>query len=217
MTGLRYTLRHPLLRPLIFQIGIQNFFINMVGALLVVYSVRGLHLSAAEVGLVFSLGNVGLLLGAPMAGSLARRFGIGPVLVWGGFVTGASYLLVAAAPSGFPIPFLVAAQFLWSAGAILYYVNGISLIQTITPDRLLGRVNASRRFAVWGVIPVGQLIAGVIAAKAGLHIAIWVGAIGGAVSIIPLLISPMLSVKTTDDALLLVTHLNQRFASDSTP
>lgn len=217
MTGLRYTLRHPLLRPLIFQIGIQNFFINMVGALLVVYAVRELHLSAATVGLVFSLGNVGLLLGAPMAGSLARRFGIGPVLVWGGFVTGASYLLVAGAPSGFPIPFLVGAQFLWSAGAILYFVNGISLIQTITPDRLLGRVNASRRFAVWGVIPVGQVIAGLIAAKAGLHTAIWIGATGGALSIIPLLMSPMLSIKTTDDALVLVSHLNERFASDSTP
>ena len=215
MTGLRYTLRHPLLRPLIFQIGIQNFFINMIGALLVVYSVRDLDLSAPTVGLVYSLGNVGLLVGAPIAGRLARSFGIGPVLVWVQFVTGASYLLIAGAPRSFPIPFLVGAEFLWSVGAILYFVNGISLIQAITPDRLLGRVNASRRFAVWGVIPIGQLIAGVIAATAGLHTAIWVGAIGGAVSIIPLLISPMRSVRTTDDARVLVADLNERFAAGS--
>jgi MFS family permease len=207
-TGLRYTLRHPLLRPLIFQIGAQNFFINMVGALLVVYAVRVLDLSAATVGLVFSLGNIGLLVGAPMAAWLARRFGVGPVLVWGAFVTGCSYLLVASAPQAFPIPFLVAGQFLWSAGAILYFVNGISLIQAITPDRLLGRVNASRRFAVWGVIPIGQLIAGVIAARAGLHTAIWVGAIGGALSILPLLLSPMLTLKSVDDAMVLIADLN---------
>ena len=66
--GLRDTLRHPLLRPLIVQIGLQNFFLNMISAILVVYAVRGLHLSAAKVGLIFSLGNLGLLVGAPLAG-----------------------------------------------------------------------------------------------------------------------------------------------------
>jgi MFS family permease len=212
MVGLRYTFRHPLLRPLILQIGSQNFFINMVGALLVVYAVRVLRLSAPVIGLVFSLGNVGLLVGGPIASRLARRFGIGRIIVWGAFVTGCSYLFVAAAPKSFPIPFLVIGQFLWSAGAILYFVNGISLIQAITPDRLLGRVNASRRFAVWGVIPFGQLLAGVIAMRIGLHTAVWIGAIGGALSIVPLLLSPMRHVKTTDDALSLVRTLNTGFA-----
>lgn len=208
MEGLRYTLRHPLLRPLILQIGMQNFFINMVAALLVVYSVRVLDLSAPLIGLVFSLGNIGLLLGAPIAGRLARGFGIGPTLVGGAFVTGCSYLFVAAAPRSFPIPFLATAQFLWSAGAILYFVNGISLIQAMTPDRLLGRVNASRRFAVWGVIPFGQLLGGLIATRAGVHTAVWLGAIGGAASIAPLLLSPMRRIQTPDDAIALAAALH---------
>lgn len=211
LAGLRYVRRNPIMRPFIWQIGIQNFFINMVGALLVVYAVRSLHLTAARVGLVFSLGNVGLLVGAPIAVGVARRFGIGPTLVWGGFVTGSSYLLVAAATPGSAIPLLALAQFLWSAGAILYFVNGISLIQAITPDRLLGRVNASRRFAVWGVIPIGNLIGGAIAATLGLHTAIWVGAIGGALSIVPLLVSPIRHIHHTDDALTLVEALNAEF------
>jgi MFS family permease len=212
LAGLRYVARHPLLRPLIWQIGIQNFFLNMVGALLVVYAVRSLHLTAATVGLIFTLGNIGLLVGAPIAQRLAERFGIGPTLVWGGFVTGSSYLLVAAASRSVAIPFLALAQFLWSAGAILYFVNGISLIQTITPDRLLGRVNASRRFAVWGVIPIGNLVGGAIAAGLGLHTAIWVGAIGGSLSILPLLLSPMRTVHNTDDAQALVEALNTEFS-----
>jgi MFS family permease len=205
LAGLRYVRRNPIMRPFIWQIGLQNFFINMVGALLLVYAVRGLHLNAATVGLVFSLGNVGLLVGAPIAVGVAQRFGIGPTLVWGGFVTGSSYLLVAAASRSSAIPLLALAQFLWSAGAILYFVNGISLIQAITPDRLLGRVNASRRFAVWGVIPLGNLIGGAIAA-------IWIGAIGGALSIIPLLLSPIRHIHDTDDALTLVEALNAEFA-----
>jgi MFS family permease len=213
LAGLRYVRRNPIMRPFLWQIGLQNFFINMVGALLVVYAVRSLHLTAATVGLVFSLGNVGLLVGAPIAVRVAQRFGIGPTLVWGAFVTGSSYLLVAVASRSSAIPLLALAQFLWSAGAILYFVNGISLIQAITPDRMLGRVNASRRFAVWGVIPIGNLLGGAIAATLGLHTAIWIGATGGALSIIPLLLSPVRRIHRTEDALALVEALNAEFSA----
>jgi len=213
--GLRYTLRNPLLRPLILQIGLQNFFLNMIGAILVVYAVRGLHLSSAKVGLVFSLGNLGLLVGAPIAGRLAARFGIGPTLVWGGLATGCSYLLIAVAPRSLAIPFLALAQFGWAFGAVLYYVNGISLIQAITPDRLLGRVNASRRFAVWGVIPLADLCGGALGSRYGLHTAIWVGAIGASLSIAPLLFSPMHTVRRVEDAEALVHRLNEQFLGPS--
>jgi MFS family permease len=212
LAGLRYVRRNPIMRPFLWQIGLQNFFINMVGALLVVYAIRSLHLTAATVGLVFSLGNVGLLVGAPIAVRVGLRFGIGPTLVWGGFVTGSSYLLVAVASRPIAIPLLALAQFFWSAGAILYFVNGISLIQAITPDRMLGRVNASRRFAVWGVIPIGNLLGGAIAATLGLHTAVWIGATGGALSIIPLLLSPVRRIHRTEDALALVEALNAEFS-----
>ena len=52
------------------------------------------------------------------------------------------------APHSLANPFLALAQFGWSLGAVLYYVNGISLNQAMTPERILGRVNASRRFIV---------------------------------------------------------------------
>jgi hypothetical protein len=43
-------------------------------------------------------------------------------------------------------------------GIVLYNVNAISLMQAFTPDRLLGLMNASRRFVVWGTIPLGTLV-----------------------------------------------------------
>lgn len=212
LTGLRYVVRHPLMRPFLWQIALQNFFINMAGSLLVFYAVHHFHLTAATVGLVFTLGSVGLLLGAPIAQRLAARFGIGPTLVGGQFVSGASYLLVAVASRDVAIPLLALSGFIWSAGAILYFINGISLIQAITPDRLLGRVNASRRFVVWGVIPAGNLLGGVIASEFSVRTAIWVGAIGGTFSILPLLFSPVRSIRTTEDALALSEPLNAEFS-----
>ncbi|MBA3333106.1 MAG: hypothetical protein H0U30_03865 [Actinobacteria bacterium] len=65
-------------------------------------------------------------------------------------------LLMPAAPPSQPIPFLVAALFLASFAGIVFKVTGLSFQQAVTPDRLLGRLNATRRFIVWGVIPLGS-------------------------------------------------------------
>jgi MFS family permease len=212
-TGLWYTARHPLLRPLVVQIGIGNFFLASVSSILLVYAVRDLHLAPATIGLTFSLGNLGLVVGAAIARRMARALGVGPTLIVGAAATGLAYLLFAAAPRAAAIPLLALAQFVWSLGAVLYYVNGISLIQTITPDRLLGRVNASRRFAVWGVIPFGNLLGGALGTALGLRTAIWIGAIGASLSAIPLLVSPMRRVRDTDDAVEMVREMNEAFAS----
>lgn len=208
-TGLKYVFAHPLLRPLIWTIGIGNFFLCILTSILIVYAVRYLDMSAAEVGVVFAVGNLGLLAGAPLAGRLARRYGIGPILIMGSTLVGVAYLLFAASPRGIAPAMLAVAQFIWSFGAVMYFVNGISLIQSITPDRLLGRVNASRRFAVWGVIPLGNLCGGAIGSWIGLRTAIWVGGVGATVSVLPLLLSPMRSVRVTEDAEALVASLNE--------
>jgi MFS family permease len=210
-TGLRYTWRHPLLRPLILQIGMGNFFNGSISAILLVFAVRDLHLTATTIGIAFSIGNVGLLLGATIARRLAVSLGIGPTLICGAVATGVAYLLLAVAPRHAAIPLLALAQFVWSLGAVLYFVNGISLIQTITPDRLLGRVNASRRFAVWGVIPFGNLLGGALGTTLGLRTAIWIGAIGAALSSIPLIVSPMRHVRRVEDAEEMVREMNDEF------
>jgi MFS family permease len=199
-TGLRYVFRHPLLRPIVWQIAIGNFFLSILSSILIVYAVRVLHLSAASVGGIYAIGNVGLLVGAPLAGRLAHRLGLGPLLIWSAALTGCAYLVFAGAPKSAAPELLAVAQFIWSFGAVMYFVNGITLIQTITPERLLGRVNASRRFAVWGVIPLGDLAGGAIASGIGLHVAIWVGAVGSTLSALPLLASPMRHVRVMDDA-----------------
>jgi MFS family permease len=216
-TGLRYTWRHPLLRPLILQIGMGNFFNASISAILLVFAVRDLHLTATTIGVAFSVGNAGLLLGATIARRLAVSLGIGPTLICGAVGTGVAYLLLAVAPRHAAIPLLALAQFVWSLGAVLYFVNGISLIQTITPDRLLGRVNASRRFAVWGVMPFGSLLGGALGTALGLRTAIWIGAVGASLSSIPLIVSPMRHVRRTEDAEELVRTMNDAFLATGAP
>ena len=198
--GLRYLLGHPFWRPLALTVALSNFFNTLAFSIFLVYAVRDLDLSATVIGLTLGIGNVGWLLGAVAANRISARLGVGPTLVGSALVFGPALLLVPAAPQSQPIPFLVAALILASFAGIVFNVTGLSFQQAVTPDRLLGRLNATRRFIVWGVIPLGSLTGGALASSIGLRPTLWVGAIGGSLSFLPLLLSPVRSIGPMDDA-----------------
>jgi len=189
--GLRYVLGHPYMRPSMAFVAISNFSANLVFSIFLVYAVRELDLTATTIGLVLSLSNLGVLVGAATASRMSVRLGIGRTLIGSAAGGGFALLLVPLAPHSLAIPFIVVAFSIGGACAVIYNVTGLSLMQAITPDRLLGRMNASRRFIVWGVIPLGALAGGILASQVGLRAAIWVGAIGGSVAFVPLLFSPV--------------------------
>jgi len=210
--GLGYVFRHPLMRPMMFWVATANFFGTLIGSILIVYAVRVLHISPARIGLIFSLANIGVLIGAVTATRLAKRFGIGRTLIGLAAANGWASLLIPLASGSLAIPFLVAAQLLSGFCAVAANVNGISLVQAITPDRLLGRMNASRRFVVWGVFPLGGLAGGLLGSNLGIRQAIWIGAVGGSVAFVPLLFSSVRLVATTEDGEKMVQGINDEFA-----
>jgi MFS family permease len=201
MEGLRYLLGHRFWRPIAITVAVSNFFNTLAFSIFLVYAVRELELSAQAIGIVFAVGNLGWLGGAAAAGRLSQRLGIGRTLVGSTLLFGPSLLLVPAAPQSQPIPFLVAALVLATFGGIIFNVTGISFQQAVTPDRMLGRLNATRRFIVWGVIPLGSLAGGVLASQVGLRETLWIGTIGGSLSFLPLLLSPVRSIGSMDDAI----------------
>lgn len=210
--GLGYVLRHPLMRPMMMFVATSNFFTTMIFSILLVYAVRVLHLSAATIGVVFSLGNIGVLAGALGATRIARRFGIGRTLVGLAAAGGFAWIFVPLASGAVAIPFLVIAQLVFGFCAVASNINGISLLQAITPDRLLGRMNASRRFVVWGVIPLGGLAGGALGSHIGVRETMWVGAVGSSFAFLPLLLSQMRLVRRTEDAEEMVRTINEEFA-----
>jgi MFS family permease len=211
--GLGYVFRHPLMRPMMFWVATANFFGTLIGSIVIVYAVRVLHLSAATIGLAFSLASVGVLAGAATGMRISKRIGIGRTLIGLAAANGCASFLIPLASGSVAIPFLVAAQLVSGFCGVAANVNGITLLQAITPDRLLGRMNASRRFVVWGVIPLGGLAGGLLGSNLGIRQAIWIGAAGGSVAFIPLLSSSIRRVVTTEDAERMVQPINDEFAS----
>jgi MFS family permease len=193
--GLRYVLGHRYLRWIAASTATFNFSSNVMWAIFLVYAVRVLDLSPSEIGLVFAIGNVGYLAGAITTGRLSGALGVGPAIVLGA-AAGASGLLVPLAPESEPLPFLIASQAILGFGLPLYNITQVSLRQSITPERLQGRMNSVMRFIVWGVIPLGSLAGGVIASVFGLRAAIWIGAVGLALAFLPVFLSPVRSLRT---------------------
>ncbi len=202
--GLRYVFGHRYLRWIAASTATFNFCGNVMGAIFLVYAVRSLDLTPGQIGLIFAIGNIGYLIGALTSNRIAARLGIGPTIVVGAAM-GMAALLVPLAPMTGPIPFLIASQMIIGFGLPVYNVTQVSYRQAITPERLQGRMNSVMRFIVWGVIPLGNLLGGVIATTIDLRAAIWVGAIGMSLAVLPVLLSPVRTLRDvpepTDDLL----------------
>ena len=151
---------------------------------------REVHASPGVIGLLFTMGGLGGVLGAFAAGPMARRLGGARATVVGiGASVGA--LLIPLTMPGAGLLFFGLGLFAVGFSAVVYNVNQVSFRQRLCPDRLLGRMNASMRFVVWGVLPIGALIGGVLGSVLGLRPTLWIGAVGEAVAGVWLLFSPM--------------------------
>ena len=197
--GLRYVGRQRLLRSIAATTGLSNFFSNVVYSILILYLVRELLFTPELLGLAFSVGAVGFLLGALIANRVASRFGVGPTIVASALAFGPSALLIAVAPPDVAVPFVAASVFVGGLGGAIYNINQVSLRQAITPERMQGRMNATMRFIVWGTIPIGATVGGFLGGIIGLHQTIWIGAIGGTFVFLPVLFSPVRSLERIPD------------------
>ena len=202
--GLAFVFRNPYLRSVAACTALTNLFGNLVFALYVVYATRHLGLAPAVLGLVFSVGNIGFTIGALVANRAVAGLGVGRAIVGSSLLFGPALVLIPLAPPAHPVPFLVASGVVGGFALVVYNIAQISFRQSITPDRLQGRMNSVMRFLVWGAIPVGSLAGGALAATVGIVPALWVGALGGCLACVPVLASPvrvLVSVKQPEPRL----------------
>jgi MFS family permease len=193
--GLGVVLGNPVLRAIAATTATSNLFSSMSFATLFIFATRDLALDGVRIGLAFALANVGAMIGAIVAGRIAGRIGIGNTLMAAIFIGSVGNVLVPLAQPATALPLLVAAMFVFSATGTVYNINQVSLRQSITPDRLQGRMNASMRFIVWGVFPIGSLVGGALGTAIGVRAAIAVGAVGGLVTVVWLVFSPVRTLR----------------------
>jgi MFS family permease len=166
--GARFVWRHPVLRPLAVMLGVQNMAYAAAFAVFVLYAVTPgpMGLTEAGYGVLLATMGVGSLLGTWLAVPSERRLGRVRTLVLSVFLNAASLVVVVLTTS----PVLIGTSLaVGGVGIVLWNVVTVSLRQRITPDRLLGRMNAAYRLVGWGTMPIGAFLGGVLAEWLGLR------------------------------------------------
>ncbi len=200
--GLRYVLSNRYLRMIAASTGTSNLGTSLAFSIFAIYAYVELGLSAGLVGLAFGLGSTGVLTGAVLAAPMAKRFGVGPVIVGSMFVTGPATLLFAFLPSTAWVAgaMLLVSQFLMGFSAVVYNVNQVSYRQAITPLDMQGRMNATMRFIVWGTMPIGLVAGGILASFLPLRTTVLIGAIIASTAFLWVLFSPVRSLRAIPKA-----------------
>ncbi|WP_138758309.1 MFS transporter [Modestobacter altitudinis] len=197
--GLGFVVRHPLLRRIVACTGTGNLFGSITSTLLVLFAIRELGLSEATLGLALSAGALGGLLGAATAARFARRVGEGRAIPLSAAVLVPFAALTPLADLGAPVVLLVVSMFGFSWSVVVYNITQVSFRQRLCPPGLLGRMNASVRFIVFGTMPLGGLLGGVLGTWLGVVPALWVGVAGSALACLPVVLSPLLTMGDLPD------------------
>jgi len=195
--GVAFVTREPILRMIAGCTSTWNLFSTAIYAIVVVFLVRQVHLQASTIGLVMSAGAVGGVIGGLTASRLRARLGSARVIWVSAVVTAPFALLIPVTFPGPGVACFGVAAFVTSLGSVVYNVNQASFRQLLCPPRLLGRMNATVRFIVWGTIPLGGLLGGVLGGWLGDRAAIWVAAVGVTLAPAWLLVSPLRRLRDT--------------------
>jgi MFS family permease len=181
LDGLRYVMRHPVLRNISVMMALVNFVYSTTYAQLILFAKHRLQASDAQAGLLYSAGSAGVIVLSLAAGPLRRRWPFSVVALRALMAQGLLTILLAFTPwywAALPLWGVI-----WGLGA-LFDINTGSLRQMIVPNHMLGRVISIASVLGWSFIPLGTLAGGVLIERTG-NVALIYGAIGFAVFLIP--------------------------------
>jgi MFS family permease len=193
--GLAFVFGHPILRKVVGCTATSNFFSGATFAVMTVFLVRTLDSPTWVIGVVFSIGSLGGLIGGLLAGRIGKAVGTARIIWLSQVVVGPFALCVVLAFPGWGLSLVALSIFAVSIGGVIYNVAQVSYRQSICPPALLGRMNASVRFVVWGTLPLGALFGGIMGSVVGVRETLLIGALGGWAAALWVVFSPLLHMR----------------------
>ncbi len=198
--GMALVLRDPYLRASLACATTINVFNLMAGALVILYASRELDLSAGVIGLALGIGATGGLVGTVLAGPLSRRIGVGRTIAFGAVVFSAPFALMplATGPTWSRAGVLGLVEFISAVGVMCLDIPLNALMTAVTPDGVRSRVTGAFSSVNYGIRPLGAVAGGLVAERIGIAPTMVVAAIGGSLSFLFLVRSPVFSTRTIE-------------------
>lgn len=193
MEGLRFVREHDLLFPSVVAIALANVEWFAVQAVLVVYATDELRLPPALLGLALAAVGPASLVGAALAAPLSARFGLGRIMIVALLFEALSRLMLPflSGPALQAAILLGVTQALVGVTEALWFVGLRTLQQSVTPDRLLGRVGAAASLVQFAVAPPAALAAGLLGDAIGLRATLFVQGVVAVAALVYLYASPI--------------------------
>ena len=179
--GLRFVFVTPALRTLALTEATLGLFGNIIGVVIILDWTGRLGLSPLVIGVVSGVGGISALAGAAVAERLIRQWGIGRALLRALIMARLTTfcIVLAGGPMWLAVSLLLLQQVFGDAPYAVYEIAAMTLRQSATPERLLGRMNASFQFLKWGAMLGGIALGGVLGGTVGTRPALLVAAVGG--------------------------------------
>lgn len=198
VAGLRFVRSQPLLVTLASCVGVWQMCHQSAIVVLILFATRSLGMSEHAVGLSYVALGVGTVTASVVGDRISRRVGPGPCLVLGFASTAAGWLLLAAAPLGaWGVAVFALMLTLFGVGAVLIFINFISLRQAVTPEPMLGRMTSTMRWLILLPAGPGALIGGWLGEHVGLRASLWfAGLCGTALTVVAWRLPRIRGVKT---------------------
>jgi len=195
--GLRAVYGSRLLRALLTQSATLNLCFGAVITVFVVYAVRYLHLTPFKLGLVLGASAAGALIGALLATRVRLGLGLGRSLVLNTIGLSVAPLLMIVPRGAGPVSVIIlsCSHFLYGSNVSMFNVAAITMRQTVTPRRVLARMNATYRMLLFGAPLFGALIGGLIGNAAGLRPALIISLIAMTSPMLWIFFSPVFRLR----------------------
>ena len=159
--GLRFVRGTPLLMAMAFTVGLWQMCHHAAIVVQILFATRTLGMNESQIGLSFVGLGIGTIAASTLGHRISARIGPGPSLLLGVAVCGVGWLLLALAPSNALGPWMFAAMLVcFGFGAVLIFINFLSLRQAVTPTPLLGRMTSTMRWLILLPAGPGALIGG---------------------------------------------------------
>lgn len=175
---------------------------QMQAVIVVLFLVRELGLSAGLVGVVIAVAGVAGIFGATVGVQITGRLGNGPTFILGMTISALAGLVMATAggPTAAVVAVLVLAQVLRGWGPTLYGINQQTIRQVLVPPELLARTQATWRFLVFGMQPIGALLGGTLGGVVGFRATLVISSVIMLVGTTAALLSPLRTLRRLPEA-----------------
>jgi len=171
--GIRYLYNEKVLRRLVLTTASIGVCYSMGTATMVLFIIKELELPERLFGVILTIQGIGAIAGAFVAPRLSKKFGRSRVMTVG--ITSSSLVLLLQGFS--PNIYIFVALATFGGFAISQWnILLMATYQTVIPNELYGRIHGTRRTLVWGMMPIGSLLGGLLA-HYSLRLPMYVGGI----------------------------------------